>query len=164
MYSLRTGDTVALRNGVVYVNGRVIAAPATARISSTDHPLDFPLRSLGWTMNSYGPVTTPAKGLSVPLDSVNINLYRHVIRMEKGEDIQPSDTPVENYTFKTDCYFVLGDHRNNSIDSRYWGFVPEETVIGKALLVYFSKDAQQKRIRWNRIGKILMNGGMGEGQ
>ncbi|GHS93822.1 signal peptidase I [Bacteroidia bacterium] len=149
------GDTVALREGIVYVNGEAIVVPPTVKASPSDHVSDFPLRSLGWTINNYGPVVAPAKGLSVLLDSVNVNLYRHVIGMEKVGDIQYSDTLIEHYTFKTDGYFVLGDHRNNSLDSRYWGFVPEDSIIGKALLVCFSRDVNQKRIRWERVGKII---------
>jgi signal peptidase I len=149
------GDTVTLCDGTLYINGEAITAPATVKMSETDYPVDFPLQSLGWTINNYGPVVVPAKGLSVPLDSANINLYRHIIRMEKEGNVQYPETSIEHYTFKTDCFFVLGDHRNNSIDSRYWGFVPEGAIVGKAVLVYFSRDANQKLIRWNRIGKLI---------
>lgn len=144
------GDTVTLRDGVAHINGRMIVMPPTVKMSQEDYPVDFPLQSLGWTINNYGPVLTPAKGLSVPLDSANINLYRHVIEWE-----MEGRTPVECHTFRTDCYFVLGDNRNNSIDSRYWGFVPGDAIIGKAAFVYFSRDPNQKTIRWDRIGTVL---------
>lgn len=149
------GDVVSIRAGVVYVNEKAVTAPSSVKISSTDHPLDFPHGSLGWTINNYGPVVTPMTGLSVHLDSLNVNLYQHVIRLEKKGNRYFSGIPPGDYTFKTDCYFVLGDYRSNSIDSRHWGFVPRELIIGKALLVYFSKDADKKQIRWNRIGKRL---------
>ncbi|MDR1221826.1 MAG: signal peptidase I [Tannerella sp.] len=144
------GDTVTLHDGVVYINGRTVAVPPTVKMSPEDYPVDFPLQSLGWTINNYGPVVTPAKGLSVPLDSVNTNLYRHIIGRETEGQM-----PAECHTFRTDCYFVLGDNRNHSIDSRYWGFVPGYAIIGKATFVYFSRDPNQKTIRWNRIGKVL---------
>lgn len=155
------GDTVAIRKGEVYINGRMIATPSTVKIPSVDHPVDFPLRSLGWTMNNYGPVVVPAKGMTVTLDTTNIALYRNTIRLE-GHEVTCGDSVIYidgelviDYKFRADGYFVMGDRRNNSLDSRYWGFVPCESVIGKAVLVYFSSDPEQNNIRWNRVGKRL---------
>ena len=145
------GDTVILREGVVHVNGKPVVDPPSVRAPQTDYPLDFPLQSLAWTANDYGPVVTPAKQLYVVLDSVSMNLYRNVIRLENG------DTPDTggDYMFQTDCYFVLGDNRSCSVDSRHWGFVPKELIVGKAYMVCFSIDSDVKRIRWERFGKLL---------
>jgi len=145
------GDTVALREGMVFINDTLLVSPSSIRESQADYPLGFPHPSLAWTMNNYGPAVTPAKGLHVALDSVNSSLYRNVIRLESGGSWQYDG----DYVFKTDSFFVLGDNRINSIDSRHWGFVPEGLVIGTAFMVYYSRDSEAKRIRWERIGKIL---------
>ncbi len=84
------GDTVRIVRSVIYINGQTMAAIPTVRKCSWDFPLDFPLRSLGWDINNYGPVVAPAKGLSVPLDSANINLYRNMIRAE-GHEVSCTD-------------------------------------------------------------------------
>lgn len=149
------GDTVILRNGVVFINDSALVAPSTVVLPTNEFLLDFPLRSLAWSNDNYGPVVTPAKGLSVQLDSVNNSLYKHVIRIEKEEFGHPAENPNENYVFISDCYFVLGDNRGNSIDSRYWGFVPADLIVGKAIFVYFSRDREYNQIRWKRIGKRL---------
>ena len=155
------GDTVRMVRGAVYINGKISMAIPTVRKSSFDLPLDFPLRSLGWNTNNFGAVVTPAKGLTVPLDSANMNLYRNVIRIE-GREASCRDgmmyidqKPATEYTFSSNGYFVLGDNRGNSLDSRYWGFVSEELVVGRVVMVYFSRDAVRRSIRWDRIGKTV---------
>ena len=149
------GDTVLLQDGIVYINSNAIAAPPTVIKSKIDYPLDFPLKSLGWTINNYGPIITPEKGLSISLDSVSSNLYQHIIRKERGEDNPYFSTSNTDFKFKSDGYFVLGDNRDNSIDSRFWGFVPADAIVGKAVMVFFSSDRASKKIRWNRIGENL---------
>ena len=144
------GDTVSIVRGAVYINGRINIAIPTVLKSSFDYPLDFPLRTLEWNSNNFGPVITPAKGLYVPLDSVNMNLYRYAVRSE-GSDVE-AFYPAAEYTFLTDSYFVLGDNRGNSLDSRHWGFVSEDLIVGRVVMVYFSRDAARRRIRWERIG------------
>lgn len=145
------GDTVSLRQGMVYINGQAVATPPTVKIPSTDYSLNFPRRNLGWTINNYGPVITPATGTTIMTDSVNLRLYHHVFWTE-GSIIMYADSL---YTFYSDCYFVLGDNRSNSIDSRYWGFVPKELVLGKAVMVYFSRVGSNRNVRWDRIGKRI---------
>jgi len=150
------GEKILLRGGIVFVCDSVIDTPATVIIPDTEHVIDFPLGSLEWTLNNFGPVIVPVKGLSVILDSANTNLYRHFIRIENGEYSNNTFMTDDKYMFKTDGYFVLGDNRGNSIDSRYWGFVPKDLIVGKAVMIYFSRDRELKQIRWNRIGKYLL--------
>jgi len=155
------GDTVSIVRGAVYINGNAGNAITTVRKCPWDFSIDFPLHSLQWDINNYGPVVTPAKGLIVPLDSANMNLYRYMIQAE-GHEVSCRDgvfyidnQTVKDYTFCNNGYFVLGDNRGNSSDSRYWGTVPEEMIVGKALMVYFSRDENRRSIRWERIGRMI---------
>jgi len=155
------GDTVTLHEGQVYTNGEIVVVPPTIKIPFTAYSVNFPHQSLGWTTNNYGPVIVPFRGMTINLDSINIELYRNIIQFE-GHEISRRDSViyidghgVAAYTFDTNSYFVLGDNRGNSFDSRYWGFVAQELIVGKAILVYFSKDAGLKQIRWNRLFKKI---------
>ena len=145
------GDTVLIRSGTVYINSSPIAPPAAIRFSPADAVLDFPHPDLEWTMHYFGPVLVPQKGMYVSLDSINARLYWSVIQLEKGEGVDS----IDGYVFNTNSYFVLGDYRTNSIDSRYFGFVPRELIVGRALIVYFSRDPHTRQIRWRCIGKRL---------
>ena len=128
------GDTVRIVRNAIYINGQATAAAPTVQKCPWDFSLDFPLRSLGWDINNYGPVVVPAKNLSIPLDSAGINLYKNMIRSE-GHEVSCTNghffidaKPAINYTFHTDGYFVLGDNRGNSLDSRHRS---EERRVGK---------------------------------
>jgi len=158
------GDTIKLEKGQVLINGSMVNFPTTVKIpesSGTGHIIDFPCRSLGWTENDFGPAVIPAQGMTLALDSANLELYRNMIRLEDHEiisfdtEIYIDGVAVSDYTFKTDGFFVLGDNRIHSIDSRYFGVVPEQLIIGKAKFVYFSADTEKKQIRWKRIGNFL---------
>jgi len=155
------GDTVRIVRSAVYINGRISNAIPTVRKCPWDFPLDFPIKSLGWDINNFGPVVAPGMGLSVPLDSANMNLYRNMIHAE-GHELSClngvsciDQKPATQYTFRSNGYFVLGDNRGNSLDSRYWGFVSEELVVGRVIMVYFSWDAARRSVRWERTGKII---------
>ena len=87
----------------------------------------IPYTGCDWNVKNWGPMTVPAKGLTMILDSLNRELYRQVIESETGAILEDS---VMEYTFKEDYYFVVGDNAISSSDSRYWGFVPEEFILG----------------------------------
>jgi signal peptidase I len=126
----------------------------------------FPYEShFSWNVDHFGPVVVPGKGMSVVLSDKNIALYRRIIEKfegnlleEKEEGIFINGEKAEAYTFKMDYYFMMGDNRHYSSDSRFWGFVPEDHILGKASMVIFSMQRGNSffsKIRWGRIFTFL---------
>lgn len=127
----------------------------------------YPLSDLfEWTRDNYGPIHIPAKGETISLTPENIALYGRCIRNFERHTLEVTPTavlidgrPATSYTFEMDYYFMMGDNRHNSADSRAWGFVPEDHIVGKPILVWLSLDKDRDlfdgKIRWSRFGKIL---------
>lgn len=112
-----------------------------------------------WSRDNYGPVEIPAEGKTVQLTLENLSLYKRIIEEYEGNTLQVRDKDIfingqkaTSYTFRQDYYWMMGDNRHNSEDSRYWGFVPFDHVVGKPLLVWMSVDWEKpKSIRWDRL-------------
>ena len=113
-----------------------------------------------WTVDNYGPITIPAQGETIALTPQNIALYRRVIETYENNDLSVSGNqvtingqPADSYTFEMDYYWMMGDNRHNSEDSRVWGFVPQDHIVGKPLFIWMStnKGSFLKGIRWKRL-------------
>lgn len=122
-------------------------------------------KNFKWNLDNFGPLILPKKGMTIPVTEVNMILYRRAIELYEHNTVVLKDNNVwinglkaDTYTFKMDYYWMMGDNRHNSLDSRFWGYVPEDHIIGKAMLTWLSIDSTQdffKRIRFDRILKPI---------
>ncbi len=129
----------------------------------------FPLdKAKKWTTANYGPFWIPQRGVTAVLSLDNLPLYERAIRVYEGNDLKVKDGKIyingketNQYTFKMNYYWMMGDNRDNSADSRFWGFVPEDHIVGKPLFVWLSLDPDyglfSGKIRWSRILKWVAN-------
>ena len=135
----------------------------TARVGET-----YPRNAhTGWTRDNYGPVWIPKKGESLKLSMDNIAIYERPIKVYEGNDLKVKDGKIfingkqtDSYTFKLDYYWMMGDNRHNSADSRYWGFVPEDHIVGKPIFIWWSSDPDRggiSGVRWNRLFRWVDN-------
>jgi len=122
--------------------------------------------SYRWNVDNFGPITVPKKGVTVTINKGNICFYRRIIGVFEGNKLEEKEGRIfingkecSSYTFKMNYYWMMGDNRHNSADSRYWGFVPEDHIVGKAVFVWLSLDPSKTlfdgKIRWNKLLRIV---------
>ncbi|MCF8302105.1 MAG: signal peptidase I [Bacteroidales bacterium] len=130
-------------------------------------PYLFPFNTnYKWNVDNYGPIFIPEKGKTIKLDTANIALYERIIDVYENNDLAIENDKIfingketNHYTFKMDYYWMMGDNRHNSADSRFWGFVPINHVVGKAVFVWLSLDPNDPlfggKIRWNKMFRTI---------
>ncbi|GMU95682.1 MULTISPECIES: signal peptidase I [Ignavibacterium] len=166
------GDTVEIIDKVVFVNGKEFWRPPYIKyyrgmIGPNLRPLPkgyaepriFP-RGMPWNEDNYGPLVVPKKGMTIPINIYNVEQWRTTIDREfgkrvveiRGNVVYIDGQPASSYTFKKDYYFMMGDNRDDSLDSRFWGFVPRDAVVGEAFIILFSWD---REIPFSELFRLL---------
>lgn len=138
-------------------------------IRTTKDPSIFPNnKKVDWNRDNFGPIYIPEEGNTVKMDLKSFSLYRRIIEVYEGSEmgidnklsvngnqVLLNGKPIDTYTFKQNYYWMMGDNRHNSEDSRYWGYVPETHIVGKPVFIWFSWDSNAKglmnKIRWERL-------------
>lgn len=170
------GDTIFVKDRVLYVNNRVFPLPRNIRFDNRwGYPPGRPEgrifpKGVDWNEDNYGPLVVPKKGMKIPLSWQNFESWEVFIKREghsvvlAGEQVLVDGKPTAEYTVERDYFFGMGDHRDNSLDGRYWGFIPKENLVGTPLIVYWSWNTdiplydifgRVASIRWGRIGSLI---------
>ncbi|MBI5726282.1 MAG: signal peptidase I [Ignavibacteriales bacterium] len=165
------GETLSITNKNVYINGRLLSEGNHVMFKDTvpGEPQSseriFP-KGMEWNRDDYGPIQMPYKGMQVFFTADNFLKYRVIIARETGSSLEwkagkiySNGTLINSYTFKDNYYFAMGDNRDDSFDSRYWGPVPESNIYGKASFIYLSFEPFSENfftsIRWARAFRII---------
>lgn len=167
------GDTIGIGKGFYYVNGKRAALGnenAQARLAckskeeiASDVYRAFPQDSvLNWNIQDFGPLYIPKAGDTVRLDQTSYLVYKQAIEWEQKDILVHSDSvfllhrrPLTSYCFRKNYYFMAGDEVENSQDSRYWGLLPEDFIVGKAWIIWKSRNKFNKEFRWERFFKLV---------
>jgi signal peptidase I len=138
-----------------------VVTSITRNISHEGEPGVFPQIHNNWNKDNYGPIYIPQEGKTVDLNAETLPFYKRIITEYEGNDLKVNGTEIRingevatKYTFKQNYYWMMGDNRHNSEDSRYWGYVPENHIVGKPVFIWMSLDAHGKglgKIRWERL-------------
>jgi signal peptidase I len=171
------GDTINIRSGYVIVNAREVLLPSRAKSSVTAGTIQREIVDAGQPShvsidgNNFGPTIVPKKGDIIRVTPSNLAAWKifierehHTVELSSSGSIAIDGVATSHYVVAQDYYFMLGDNRGNSLDSRFWGFVPDDHILGEALVLYWSWDPEQPgeeadgqpaSIRWNRIGTLI---------
>jgi signal peptidase I len=181
---IRDAIDITSEDNKIYVNAGLLPLSMTARDklkrvpivrgvydyiqpAGVADPNIFPFDTLyKWNVDNFGPIVIPKAGVTIPISRKNISLYSRLIDVYEdndlkieGDNIFINGKKADSYTFKMDYYWMMGDNRHNSADSRFWGFVPEDHIVGKAVFVWLSLNPDKTwlngKIRWSKLFRVI---------